>query len=168
MDDIKDIQKDDDFSRLINAQNVRTDPFGKNRAAERLYTRTERICAALYLLTRHIPADEPVRAQIRSTGILLFTQVLELKDEMRAAESNAVLSFQSSLRKLISLVRMLNAAGFISFQNADVVIAALDELGVFVSSSFKSSFFQGGLFSVGMLLKFALPLPYLCISSFSI
>jgi hypothetical protein len=147
MDEIKDIQKNDDLGRFINAQNVRTDPFGKNRAAERLYRRVERICAAIHLLTRHIPIGEPIREQIRLGAILLFAQVLDLKDEMRAMESNAIANFESSVRKQISFVRILTAAGFISFQNADAVIAALDELGTFVSASQRTNLSEGIVFT---------------------
>ena len=62
---------------------------------------------------------------------------------MRAAESDALESFESSVRRLISLVRVLTAAGFLSFQNADIVIAALDDLGVFVSSAQRSALSEG-------------------------
>lgn len=139
MDDIKDNQKGDNFSRFIDAQQVRTDPFGKNRAAERLYRRVERICAALYLLTRHIPESEPLRMEIRSQAIALLEKVLYMKDEMRATESSALISFESSIRRLISLIRILTAAGRVSFQNAETVIGALDELSGFIVSSRRSS-----------------------------
>lgn len=143
MDNPRDIQKGDEFSRFVNAQEVRTDPFGRNRAAERLYRRAERICAALYLLTRHISASEPVRAEVRSEALFLLEKVMNLRDEMRAAESDALQSFESSVRRLISLVRVLTAAGFLSFQNADIVIGALDDLGVFVSSAQRSALAEG-------------------------
>lgn len=147
MDDIKDGQKGDNFSRFMDAQVVRTDPFGKNRAAERLYRRVERIVAALYLLTRHIPDTEPLRLEVRSTAISLLEKVLHLKDEMRASESSALSSFESSVRKLISLVRILTAAGRISFQNADTVIGALDELVGFITSSQRSPMSESVSFS---------------------
>ncbi|HUO50483.1 MAG TPA: hypothetical protein VMU25_02895 [Candidatus Paceibacterota bacterium] len=143
MDNIKDIQRGDDFSRFIEGQSVRTDPFGSNRAAERLYRRVERVTAALYLLTKHIAASEPVRAEVRTEAVSLFTKVLNLKDEMRALESGALAEFQSSIRHLISLVRILTAGGYVSFQNADVVIGALDELGSFVSSAQRSALAEG-------------------------
>lgn len=139
MDEIKSARADG-FSRFVDAQHVRTDPFGKNRAAERLYRRIERICAALYLLTQHIPEEEPLRMEIRSAGIGLLEKVLQFTNEMRAAESNTVLSFESSVRRLISLLRILTAAGRVSFQNADTMIGALDELTAFVSTSQRSTF----------------------------
>src|ERR1700722_9653066 len=114
MDDIKDSQRGDNFSKFIDGQDVRTDPFGKNRSAERLYRRVERIVAALYLLTRHIPDTEPLRMEVRSVAISLLEKVLDLKDEMRASESEAISAFESSVRRLISLVRILTAAGRVS------------------------------------------------------
>lgn len=143
MDDLKDSTKGDDFSRFVDAQHVRTDPFGRNRAAERLYRRAERISAALYLLTRHIPDSEPLRAQVRSESLSLFNKILGLRDEMRASESETLFAFESSVRRLISLVRILTAAGFLSFQNAETIIGALDELGTFVASAQKSSLSEG-------------------------
>ena len=143
MDDLKDNSRGDEFSKFIDAQNLHTDPFGKNRAAERLYRRVERICAAIYILTRHIPQEEPLRPVIRRQSLALFRKVLDLRDEMRATESNSLFAFESSIRRLISLVRILTAAGFVSFQNADIVIGALDELGAFVASSQRSSLSEG-------------------------
>jgi hypothetical protein len=157
MDEIRDA-KGDGFTRFIDAQHVRTDPFGKNRAAERLYRRVERICAALYLLTRHISEGEPLRVEIRAEAIALFEKVLLLKDEMRASESSAITSFESSIRRLISLVRILTAAGRISFQNADTVIGALDELTGFVTSSQRSGFSEGVSISREELIGDASPL----------
>ena len=147
MDSQKDIQKGDDFSKFVDAQPVKTDPFGSNRVAERLYRRAERVTAALYLLTRHISSDEPIRQEIRLLSMDLFKKVLQLKDEIRATESNTLLTFQSAIRNLISLCRMLTAGGFVSFQNADTVIAALDELGTFTSYSQRSSLAEGVSFS---------------------
>ncbi len=135
MDDIKDVKKADEISRFVDSQNVRTDPFGQNRVAGRLYQRAERIGAALYLLTRHVPSDEPIRREIRSESLSLFSRILDLKDELRAAESEMLMQLQSSIRRLISLIRVMCAGGFVSFQNADAVIHALDELGALIISS---------------------------------
>ena len=46
--------------------------------------------------------------------------------------------FQASIRHLISLVKMMVFSGFVSFQNAEVAVAALEELNTFVSVSARS------------------------------
>lgn len=138
MDEIKDIQRTDSVSRFIDQHNVRTNPFGENRAAERAYKRVERIAAGLYMLTNHISKDEPIRSHVRSTASLILSDTLRLKDEMRSAQSNFVSELQGKIRYLISLVRIMTVSGFVSQQNASVVVEALDELGNFIMASQRS------------------------------
>ncbi len=138
MDDIKDIQKTDSVSRFIDSHTVRTNPFGENRAAERAYRRAERICAALYLLTNHISETESIREAVRTSAHQLLGEVLPLRDAMRSPQSHAVQTLQTSIRHLISLVRILAISGFVSTQNAGTMIEALDELGNFLSASQRS------------------------------
>ena len=54
---------------------------------------------------------------------------------MRAFGSPKAGNLEASVRNLISLVKMLAVATFISTQNADAVIGALDELGNYLSAS---------------------------------
>lgn len=135
MDDIKDVAKKDNLSRFLDSTTIRTDAFGHNISGDRAYRRAERIAAAIHLVTNHIPENEPARAEARGAVIELLSSVLELRDEMRGHESQGVRNVASSVRKLISLVRILSVSGRISLQNADVLISALDELGVFLGSS---------------------------------
>lgn len=138
MDDIKDIQKTDSVSRFFDDSVVRTNPFGENRAADRAYRRAERIVAAVFLLTNHIPETESIRSTIRTAAQGLLAAILGMRDEMRASESRSVHALQSTIRHLISLVRILSVSGFISSQNAATMIDALDELGNFLTASQRS------------------------------
>lgn len=140
MDEIRDIQRADNLSKFIDGHSARTNPFGGNRAAERLYGRCERMLAGVYLLTRHIAEDEPLKVRMRAGAIGLLDSVLDLKDDMRSAESAVVVIFMRNVRSMISLTRGLTAGGFLSFHNAEVFITALDELGTFVSASQRTSF----------------------------
>jgi len=135
MDGQKDTQKGDILARFIDGQVVRTNPFGDNKVGDRAYRRAERIVAGLHLLTAHISSEEPIRGKIRFESLELLAKTLALRDEMRTIDSTSIGSFQVSVRYLISLVRMLTAGGFVSFQNADTVIAALDELSGFIGAS---------------------------------
>lgn len=135
MDDIKDVAKKDNLSRFLDSTTIRTDAFGHNVSGDRAYRRAERIAAAIHLITNHISPDEPVRAEARSTVIDLLSLVLQLRDEMRGHESQGIRNVGGLVRKLISFVRILSVSGRVSLQNADVLISALDELGVFLGSS---------------------------------
>lgn len=140
MDDSRDLQKANSLSKYVDGHPIRTTPFGGNKAAERLYSRCERITIAIYLLTSHIEDSEPLKTRIRSAAIQLLDSGLELKEELRSLESSAVTDFMRAIRSLISLCRTGAAAGYISLNNADILAAALDEVGSFVSASQRSNF----------------------------
>ena len=139
MDEIKDVQKSDSTSRFFDAHPVRTNPFGINQSADRLYRRAERIVAALHLITNHIPASEALRISVRAEGLHMLENVLSLRDEMRVPDSAHSISCRVSIRHVISLVRMLGASGFLSTQNTHTVVEGLDELGVLLDASANSA-----------------------------
>lgn len=140
MDDNKDVQKTENLGKFFDAQNVRVNPFGENRAADRAYRRAERIAAAIHLLTNHIPAGEPVRHAARTQSNALLSAMLDVRDEMRSSNSSGVIAVVSSIRHLISLVRMLAISGFASTQNVNAIVEALDELGNFMHVSQRTNF----------------------------
>ncbi|OGG70065.1 hypothetical protein A3F27_03300 [Candidatus Kaiserbacteria bacterium RIFCSPHIGHO2_12_FULL_53_13] len=139
MDDTKDTKKNDQIGRFLDNHTVRTNPFGRNVSGEKAYARAERLVSALHLLTNHVPFGEPARESARKIGLRLLSDVLLLRDEMRIPNSTKTQAAQVSVRELISHIRMLAISGFVSFQNADIVIEALDELGNFLSVSQRSS-----------------------------
>lgn len=139
MYNLKDTRDTDQFSRSLNGRVVRTNPFGRNASGDKAYRRAERLVAGLHLLTSHVPSEEPVRQIIRKKAVQLLSNILDLRDEMRGTSSVKTRTVQASIRELISLVRVLTISGFISFQNADVVIESLDELGNFLHASRRSS-----------------------------
>ncbi|MBI5003898.1 hypothetical protein HZC00_02290 [Candidatus Kaiserbacteria bacterium] len=148
MDYIKNTQKSEQLPRFLDGvRSVRTNPFGENKAGDRAYRRAERLVAAIHLLTNHIPSDEPLRTNIRRQSLALLSDVIELRDEMRAVDSHKVHLFQVSVRHLISMLRILAVAGFISIQNADAVTEALDELGNFLAVSQRSPMSESVHFS---------------------
>lgn len=135
MDNAKDISKKDSLIRYVSNQTTRTNPFGENVSAERVYRRAERIVTALHLLTNHLPENDQLRAEVRRTALVLLTASLGLRDELRTRDSRHMHDAYTSIRLLISLVRMLGVSGHISFQNADIACEALDELGAFLKSA---------------------------------
>lgn len=136
---IKDTQKTETLSRLLEQKGLRVNPFGENKAAERAYRRAERIAAGVYLITAHVPASEPVRASARASANKVLSDTLAIRDQMRSAASERLRELLSELRYLVSLARLLAASGFVSNANAEVLIEAIDELGHFIHASQKSA-----------------------------
>ncbi|MBP9757124.1 MAG: hypothetical protein KBD06_00830 [Candidatus Pacebacteria bacterium] len=152
MDDNKDIQKTESLSKFFDSQNVRVNPFGDNRAADRAYRRAERISAAVHLLTNHIDASEPLRQSVRRESMQMLVSVLGVRNEMRSSQSGVVVAVTSSIRHLISLVRMLAISGFASTQNVGAIVEALDELGNFMQVSQRTNFSESIIISKDELL----------------
>src|SRR3989344_603641 len=138
MDEIRDAQKTDSISRFVDGHAGRTNPFGENRSGDRAYRRAERIAAAIHLMTNHVPSAEPVVEKLRGGSIELLELLLNVREEMRASQSQNLVALQRVIRRLISLVRMLTVSGSISIQNATTMVEALDELGGFLVASQRS------------------------------
>ncbi len=147
MDDIKDIQPHKNLSRFFDGVDLHTSPFGQNQSLERLYRRAERILGALFLATNHIGEREALRDSIRSTGLDMLRNVLDLREEIRSSESRSVSSFRESLRYLISLLRMAAVGGFVSEQNVSVLVGALDDVGAFLGAARNSPLSEAVSFS---------------------
>lgn len=136
---------------ILDAHQVKTNPFGSNLTGENSYRRAERICAALHLITNHIPNDEPLRTSARDAGLRLLNKILEFRNEFRATASEKGQSVLAEIRGTISLVRLLVIAGYISVQNANAVIEALDELGSLILVSERSRLAEHVILSRGDL-----------------
>lgn len=139
MDNIRDIRKGNEFSRIFDSYIVRTNPFGQNLSGEQAYRRSERIAAALHLLTNHVSDKEPSRTRTRELASDLLSSVLTLRSGFRTAGSLEVRGAQACIRELISHIRILTISGFVSGQNAESVLEALDDLGHFLSAAQRSA-----------------------------
>ncbi|MBI4088280.1 hypothetical protein HY418_02780 [Candidatus Kaiserbacteria bacterium] len=131
-------KRQNQLDMFFEQNTLKTNPFGENRSAERAYNRAERLSAALYLLTNHLPIGDSLTQAIRTETLALLKSTLSVRDQMRAPESAQLGALKSAIRTLISLVRMLTVSGSISTQNGSIVIESLDELGNFLVSAQRS------------------------------
>ena len=145
MDEKKDIENDV-FSKFLDIP-VNTNPFGRNRSGDRMYRRAERLIAAVFLMTNHIPDNEPLRIESRVVATSILAKTLACRDELRSTNSSAILEFQIGIRHLISLTRLMVFGGFLSGQNAEIVANAADELGTFISTANRSNLSESMVFS---------------------
>ena len=145
MDEIRDT-KTDLFSRFLDNP-ITTNPFGRNKSGDRMYRRAERLIAAVFLMTNHIPVDETLRIESRKVATSILPKALASRDELRSNASTALSEFRVAIRHLMSLVRLMVFAGFVSSQNAEVVVGAADELGAFVLTAGRSTLSESFVFS---------------------
>jgi len=139
MDSQKDLQKTEGAIKFLDYQTLKSNPFGDNRVGERVYRRAERIASAVVLLTNHIEDKEPLKSEARKASVEILSNILAIRDEMRSPNSPEVNNLKMSVRKVISIVRLLAVSGHVSFQNAEIVTEALDELLSFITASRRSN-----------------------------
>jgi hypothetical protein len=139
MDTQKDLQKTDGAIKFLDYQTLKSNPFGDNRVGERMYRRAERLASAVVLLTNHIQDTDPLKQDARRSVLDVLSKILAVRDEMRSPNSADVNDLKMSVRKVISVVRLLGVAGNVSFQNAEIVTEALDELLSFLAASRRSN-----------------------------
>lgn len=106
-----------------------------NQTADRLFRRAERIAAGIFLATNHLDQEDRLRISVRDAALELLHETAELRDEIRNQQSARVVDFKATARYIVSLLRLLAVSGSLSMQNASVLVEALDELGVFLSSA---------------------------------
>lgn len=114
--------------------------FGDNRAIDRLYRKVERVVIAAHILTSHIPVQEPLRREIRSVSSGFLSVLLSMRDDMRSVQSPHVQDFEASVRHVSSLVRLVAVSSYVSFQNAELLIDALDDVVYFLRAAQKTSY----------------------------
>jgi hypothetical protein len=137
---MKDIK---DTNEIIPPFEARTNPFGDNISGAHAYRRIERIVSALYLVTNHIPHDEPLRREIRSIGHDMLSEVMATRSGFHASEKGRMATLSAQIREAISLVRLLQIAGYVSSQNVLILTQALDELGQYLAGAQHSSLSDG-------------------------
>lgn len=147
MEPQKDSQRTDGVVKFLDYQTLKSSPFGDNRVGERVYRRAERLASAIVLLTNHLNDSNPLKNEARKSALEILSNVLNVRDEMRSSNSSEVNDLKSSVRKLISIVRLLGVGGSISFQNAEIVTEALDELLSFLNASRRSNLSDSVSFS---------------------
>ena len=139
MDTQKDLQKTEGAVKFLDYQTLKSSPFGDNRVAERVYRRAERLASAVVLLTNHLESNDPLKLEARKSVIDILSNALSIRDEMRSPNSAHINNLKISVRKTISVVRLLGIGGNISFQNAEIMTEAFDELLSFLNTSRRSN-----------------------------
>lgn len=135
----KDIRDISNILQILDSKVLKTNPFGGNITGDNSYKRAERISAALHLITNHVPESEPLRSAIRGAGLRLLGHILELRTAFRSIASEKGQMTLAAIRELVSFVRLLAVAGYVSAQNVNAIAEALDELGSLISVSQQSA-----------------------------
>lgn len=86
-----------------------------------VFKKTEKIVAALYLVTNLVPDIEPIKWQLRKTAAGLITDILALKRSSSLQSKQMVGGFVLTISEIASLLRIASVAEHVSLMNYSVL-----------------------------------------------
>lgn len=120
----KDINQPEESKKDIQVYEA-VSSFIKDKDGIQVYRRSEKICKAYFLLTRHIADNESIKSKLRDSAIQLNSKTLEL---VAAVNKTEALSRQVVLEavSLVSMSDMAATSGLISPSNYTVVVSQIE------------------------------------------
>ncbi len=85
------------------------------------YKKTEKILAALYLVSNFLPNQEPLRWELRELGLSFLSNIISLKDALPAQKDELCKTIKTEVLEIISLLEIAHFAGFISPMNFEIL-----------------------------------------------
>jgi DNA-binding transcriptional ArsR family regulator len=118
-----------------------------------LYSKTEKICTALYMVTNFLATNEPIKWEVRNTSLKFLGAVMSLNKATLSSRNISMRDISSELFQLKSLFNIAYKSGFISEMNYQVIdqelVKLLDFLTEFNASqiSVESELFEEDYFN---------------------
>lgn len=146
MQQIKDNQDFNKKSETFSlSYKTHVDPFGDNAYAHRAYNKAEKIVSVLYLLTKNVNDEEPIRSSIRALCHVLLERVLLLRHGFRSSQKTGREDVDACIRELMTAIRLLTLSEYVSMQNGQLTIEALEDLASFLRQA-QNSFLSEHVF----------------------
>lgn len=100
----------------LQARTIFTDP-----AYSFIFKKTEKIIAALYLVTNLISDSEPIKWQIRKSALSLMSDILAYRRSPIPESRQVVISLGISISEIISLLKIASISNHVSLMNHSVL-----------------------------------------------
>lgn len=107
-------------------------PFGNNEAASFIYKKVEKLSVAIHLVSNTISEREPIRLCLRNTTLTLLSDTMGLQDGFRSGGPERTNNVLALLVRIMSLLEIANASGYLSSMNLEVLRQECINLGQFV------------------------------------
>ncbi len=85
------------------------------------YKKTEKIIAALYLVTDFLSEEEPIRWQLREIGLSTLSNVMSLKDTLPSQKNELCSAIKTEILEMVSLLDIGLFAGLFSTMNVTLL-----------------------------------------------
>ncbi len=120
MEQSKDVQGEAQDKKEL----VITSPLGffqKDKNFVFSYKKTEKLLAALYVVTNLLSNDEPLKWNVRELGASLLNTVVSIKDKIYSNAGESMISLRIISLELVSLLDVASLSGMISPMNVNIL-----------------------------------------------
>ena len=107
--------------------------WGDDYLSAFIYKKTQRLTAALFLVTDLISDEEAIKKQIRDRGVEMLSQVMSLTTGVYLEKGVSVDSVYSIIFEITSLLEVAHISGFVSEMNFAVLLKEYSELKKLIS-----------------------------------
>jgi four helix bundle protein len=108
--------------------------FNNDQHLQYVYKKTEKLLAAVYLVTNLFPADEPLKNQMRRIALSLMNNVSGFGKNNTLERDSVVSSIHAEIAEIFSLLEVSSVASLISQMNAEILKNEFANLSTLVGS----------------------------------
>jgi len=120
MSHFKDIDNNENFTKLGF--------FSGEPYLRLVFKKTEKIVAALYLVSNIIKDKEPIKWKIREKSMTLMSAVLILNDDQSLDKDFAVRTMFSDVLEILSTLSLAHMSGLVSSMNYEILRAEIEKM----------------------------------------
>jgi predicted transcriptional regulator len=120
MSQFKDIENNDNFSKLGF--------FSGEPYLKYIFKKTEKIVAALYLVSNLLKDKEPIKWRLREKSMSLMSSVLVLNDEQSFDKDYAVRALFSDAIEILSTISLAHIGGLLSSMNYEILRTEIEKV----------------------------------------
>lgn len=140
-----------DEEKILKDSTSKTEISLKDTMSFKLsYTKTNKLIAALYMVTDMIDTNEPLRNKLRNLGAEIISDMHSVQQKHTGHLASVILS---KAQEVLSFLEIAGAIGMISEMNKNILKKEFTELQESVEGSERISGFYGGHSSVADFLE---------------
>lgn len=110
-----------------------------------IFKKTEKITAALYLVSGLLKDDEPIKWELRDRGVELLNSSFTASSSMPVDRNSVIQSLFSSALETISLLNVARVSNLISVMNHQILVKEIDQVLALLRDRLAASAENAGL-----------------------
>ncbi len=100
----------------------------KHNSMSVIVGKSEKISTAIYMVTDFVPADEPIRQELRNLSLNLIGRTRKIAHKSTEPDYNSVEDLKEGIEHTLVLIRLASTIGIISEMNSKIITVELEKI----------------------------------------